>query len=85
MGLGAEPSIQTCAQGLHLIVRQGRWEATESDEPDYPRHLQNLQAITERETHEHVALKEWQLKLHTAVTPAAGGAVDGQKAFEASA
>jgi hypothetical protein len=77
MGLGAELTVQTCAQGLHLIVRQWRWEATESDEPDNPRHLQNFQAITERDTHEHVALKEWQLKLNTTVTPAARGAIDG--------
>src|SRR2546430_6119354 len=82
MRFRAQLRRQAGAKRFNLFVRQSSRLAVEADEPRDARNLQNLQPLAQRQAHEHVTWKQWQLQLHPPVLPAPYAVIERQKIFD---
>src|SRR5216684_2392881 len=79
MRFRAKLARKAAAQGFHFVVGKRHRRTAKSHQASNRRNIQNTQSLSQREVHENVAWKQWQLQLNPAIFPSAHTVVQRQK------
>jgi len=85
MWFGVQLCGQPGTQAFHLFVGERGRQTAKSDQLGHSGHLENSQAIAQRQMYENVSGKERHLELNSPITPTPDGTIERQKALDTSA